>query len=137
MKTRAALFEGVDRPLRVATVDIDEPHGDGVLISMAAAGICGSDLHVIRGEWERPTPMVLGHEGAGRVEAVGDQVTSLKVGDLVIMSWAPSCQECGSCRRGRPAACGKLRDAIGAGTLVDGTTGLSEDGRTVYRMTTV
>jgi S-(hydroxymethyl)glutathione dehydrogenase / alcohol dehydrogenase len=137
MKTRAALFHGTDRPLSVAPVEVAEPEGDGVLIAMTAAGICGSDLHVVKGEWARPTPMVLGHEGAGHVQAVGDRVTSLKVGDPVIVSWAPSCQECGSCLRGRPAACSKLRAAIGAGTLVDGTTGLSHDGMTVYRMTTV
>jgi S-(hydroxymethyl)glutathione dehydrogenase/alcohol dehydrogenase len=137
VRTRAALFRGTDQPLRIAEVALAEPEADGVLIAMTAAGICGSDLHVIKGEWERPTPMVLGHEGAGRVEAVGDQVTSLTVGDPVIVSWAPSCQECGSCRRGRPAACSKLRAAISAGTLVDGTTGLSQDGLIVYRMTTV
>jgi S-(hydroxymethyl)glutathione dehydrogenase/alcohol dehydrogenase len=137
MKTRAALFHGTEQPLTLGPVDIAEPEGDGVLIAMTAAGICGSDLHVIKGEWARPTPMVLGHEGAGHVEAVGDQVSSLKVGDPVIVSWAPSCQECGSCRRGRPAACSKLRAAIGAGTLIDGTTGLRQDGTTVYRMTTV
>ena len=137
MRTRAALFEGVGQPLSVAAVDLAEPEGDGVLISMAAAGICGSDLHVIKGEWERPTPMVLGHEGAGHVVAVGDEASTLRVGDPVIISWAPSCQGCGSCLRGRPAACSKLRAAIGAGTLVDGTTGLSQNGSTVYRMTTV
>jgi S-(hydroxymethyl)glutathione dehydrogenase/alcohol dehydrogenase len=137
MKTRAALFRGSGEPMDVAALDIDAPRGDGVLVTMAAAGICGSDLHVVRGEWQRPTPMVLGHEGAGVVEAVGEDVTTLSVGDRVILSWAPSCQECTSCRRGRPAACSKLRAAIGAGTLVDGTTGLSRDGETVYRMTTV
>jgi S-(hydroxymethyl)glutathione dehydrogenase/alcohol dehydrogenase len=135
MKTRAALFYGPAQPIRVETIDIGPPQDDDVLVRMVAAGVCGSDLHVVRGEWERPTPMVLGHEGAGIVEIVGDRVEHLVAGDAVMLSWAPSCQECGSCRRGRPAACGKLRDAIGAGTLVDGTTRLSKNGAPVYRMT--
>jgi S-(hydroxymethyl)glutathione dehydrogenase/alcohol dehydrogenase len=137
MRTRAALFYGTGRPMDVTPVEIEQPEGDGVLIAMTAAGICGSDLHVVKGEWGRPTPMILGHEGAGHVQAVGELVTRVEVGDPVIVSWAPSCQECGSCLRGRPAACGKLRAAIGAGTLIDGTTGLSRDGETVFRMTTV
>ena len=102
---------------------------------MAAVGICGTELHSIRGEWVRPTPSVLGHEGAGVVEAVGDEVTSVKPGDEVVLSWAPSCGECGDCRRGRPAACINLHRAIGAGTLVDGTTGMTIDGETLYRGT--
>ena len=102
---------------------------------MAAVGICGTDLHQLKGEWQRPTPMVLGHEGAGIVEWAGDAVTGLAVGDEVVLSWAPSCGACPDCGRGRPAACVPLHRAIGAGTLVDGTTGLSLDGETVYRGT--
>jgi S-(hydroxymethyl)glutathione dehydrogenase/alcohol dehydrogenase len=102
---------------------------------MAAVGICGTELHSIRGEWIRPTPSVLGHEGAGIVEAVGDAVTSVKPGDRVVLSWAPSCGDCADCRRGRPAACINLHRAIGNGTLVDGTTGMTIDGETLYRGT--
>ena len=102
---------------------------------MAAVGICGTDLHHIRGEWQRPTPMVLGHEGAGVVEEVGARVERLRPGDEVVLSWAPSCRACADCERGRPAACVPLHRAIGAGTLVDGTTGMSLDGQTVYRGT--
>jgi S-(hydroxymethyl)glutathione dehydrogenase/alcohol dehydrogenase len=79
--------------------------------------------------------MVLGHEGAGVVEAVGEEVSDLRAGDRVVLSWAPSCGECVDCRRGRPAACVPLHRAIGAGTLVDGSTGISLDGETVYRGT--
>src|SRR6478736_3729371 len=102
---------------------------------MAAVGNCGTELHSIRGEWERPTPSVLGHEGAGVVEAVGDRVASVKPGDEVVLSWAPSCGDCADCRRGRPAACINLHRAIGSGTLVDGTTGMTIDGETLYRGT--
>jgi S-(hydroxymethyl)glutathione dehydrogenase/alcohol dehydrogenase len=102
---------------------------------MAAIGVCGSDLHVYKGEWPRPVPMVLGHEGAGVVEAVGEGVDSPAVGDRVVISWAPACGDCPACRKGRPAACEPLRAAIGAGTLLDGTTRLSLGGETVFRMT--
>jgi S-(hydroxymethyl)glutathione dehydrogenase/alcohol dehydrogenase len=137
MKTTAALFTEQGRPLEVAEIDIEDPGPGDVLVRMVAVGLCGSDLHVIRGEWPRPTPMILGHEGAGIVEAVGSEVTSVAPGDHVVLSWAPACGECGPCLRGRPAACLQLRAAMGAGTLVDGTTRLSRDGETVYRMTSV
>jgi S-(hydroxymethyl)glutathione dehydrogenase/alcohol dehydrogenase len=135
MKTRAALFYAVGEPLEVAEIDLDEPRAGEVVVRMAAVGICGTDLHQVKGEFRRPVPMVLGHEGAGIVEEVGDGVTGLRPGDEVVLSWAPSCGECPDCRRGRPAACVPLHRAIGAGTLVDGTTGLSRGGETVYRGT--
>ena len=75
---------------------------------MGAVGVCGTDLHSYKGEWNRPTPIVLGHEGAGVVEAAGDGANGLRAGDRVVLSWAPACGACGACRRGRPAACGPL-----------------------------
>jgi S-(hydroxymethyl)glutathione dehydrogenase/alcohol dehydrogenase len=135
VKSRAAVFRGAGQPLEVREIDLDEPGPRDVLVRMAAVGICGTELHSIRGEWERPTPSVLGHEGAGLVEAVGDEVTSVKPGDEVVLSWAPSCGDCWDCRRGRPAACVNLHRAIGNGTLVDGTTGMTIDGETLYRGT--
>jgi S-(hydroxymethyl)glutathione dehydrogenase/alcohol dehydrogenase len=135
MKTRAAVFHGPGRPLEVREIDLEEPKDDEVVVRMAAVGICGTDLHNVKGEWQRPTPMVLGHEGAGVVERVGNAVSSLRAGERVVLSWAPSCGECADCKRGRPAACVPLHRAIGAGTLVDGRTGMSLDGQTVYRGT--
>jgi Zn-dependent alcohol dehydrogenase len=135
VKARAAVFWGPGRPFTVEVVELADPGPRDVLVRMAAIGICGTDLHSVRGEFVRPTPMVLGHEGAGVVEAVGAEVESLAPGDEVVLSWAPSCGECVDCRRGRPAACTRLHAAIGAGTLVDGTTGISLRGETVYRGT--
>jgi S-(hydroxymethyl)glutathione dehydrogenase/alcohol dehydrogenase len=135
MNTRAAVFHGSGKPLEVAEIDVQEPGPHDVVVRMAAVGICGTDLHQIRGEWLRPTPMVLGHEGAGVVEAVGSKVARLRPGDDVVLSWAPSCGTCPECLRGRPATCVPLNRAIGAGTLVDGSTGLSLNGQTVYRGT--
>jgi S-(hydroxymethyl)glutathione dehydrogenase/alcohol dehydrogenase len=135
MRSKAAVFHGAGLPLEVREIDLEEPGPRDVLVRMEAVGICGTDLHSIRGEWTRPTPMVLGHEGAGVVEAVGDEVETVRPGDEVVLSWAPACGECADCRRGRPAACVSLHRAIGAGTLVDGTTGMSLDGETLYRGT--
>jgi S-(hydroxymethyl)glutathione dehydrogenase / alcohol dehydrogenase len=135
VKSKAAVFRGPGQPLEVREIGLDEPGPRDVLVRMAAVGICGTDLHSIRGEWTRPTPIVLGHEGAGVVEAVGDEVESVRPGNEVVLSWAPACGECADCRRGRPAACVNLHRAIGAGTLVDGTTGMSLDGETLYRGT--
>src|SRR5213080_1814017 len=135
LRTRAALFHGAGRPLEVREIELEEPRADEVLVRIAAVGLCGTDLHNVKGEWQRPTPMVLGHEGGGVVEHVGSDVSSVRPGDRVVLSWAPACGDCSDCRRGRPAACVPLHRAIGAGTLVDGRTGMSLDGETVYRGT--
>jgi S-(hydroxymethyl)glutathione dehydrogenase/alcohol dehydrogenase len=137
MRVRAALFEAPGSPLVVRTIDLEAPGPGDALVRIDAVGICGSDLHVIKGEWVRPRPMVLGHEGAGVVEVVGADVEGLAVGDRVVLSWAPACGECGPCLAGRTTACLPLRAGIGAGTLPDGTTRLSADGETIYRMTAV
>jgi S-(hydroxymethyl)glutathione dehydrogenase/alcohol dehydrogenase len=135
MKTRAALFHAVGRPLEIVEIDLDEPRPQEVVVRMVAVGICGTDLHQVKGEFRRPTPIVLGHEGAGVVEEVGEAVTRVRPGDEVVLSWAPSCGECAGCRRARPATCRALNAAIPNGTLPDGTTGMSYRGETVYRGT--
>jgi S-(hydroxymethyl)glutathione dehydrogenase/alcohol dehydrogenase len=137
LKTRAALFRAPGDPFEVREIEVDEPGEGQVVVRMAAVGVCGSDLHVVRGEWTRPTPMVLGHEGAGVVEAVGPGVESVAEGDRVIVSWAPACGSCAPCLAGRGTACTALRTAIRAGEMLGGGTGLRVDGETVYRMTTV
>ena len=77
MKTRAAVFFGAGQPFDVRELDLEEPRAGEVLVRMAAVGICGTDLHSVKGEWTRPTPTVLGHEGAGVVEEVGEGVAGL------------------------------------------------------------
>ena len=137
MKTGAALFHAIDRPFEVAEIEIEDPGPEDVLIRVSACGICGTDLHVVKGEWTRSVPMVLGHECAGIVEAVGPDVDGVAAGDRVVVSWASSCRTCAACRKGRLAACRDLRAAIAAGTLIGGATRLSWNGDPVYRMTTV
>ena len=132
MKTRAAVMHEPGR-LQLEEIELEEPLPGEVVVRMSAVGVCGTDLHSYKGEWTRPTPIVLGHEGAGVIEA-GDGA-GLREGERVVLSWAPACGECGPCRRGRPAACGPLSSAIGRGTLLDGRTGLSLDGKPLYRGT--
>jgi S-(hydroxymethyl)glutathione dehydrogenase/alcohol dehydrogenase len=134
VKTRAAVMFEPGR-LELRELDVEEPGEGEVVVRMAAVGVCGTDLHSYKGEWDRPTPIVLGHEGAGLVEATGPGVEHLRDGDRVVLSWAPACGACGACRRGRPAACGPLSAAIARGTLLGGRTGLSLDGETIYRGT--
>ncbi|MFN8221930.1 MAG: alcohol dehydrogenase catalytic domain-containing protein [Gaiellales bacterium] len=131
----AAIFHAPGEPFEVATVDLDDPGPGDVVVRMASVGICGTDLHSVRGEWSRPTPVVLGHEGAGVVEWVGTDVAGLGVGDEVVLSWAPGCGACRDCRAGRPARCPTLNRAIAQSTLPGGKTGLSLRGEPLHRGT--
>ena len=136
MKTRAAVFHGAGRPLEVREIELDEPRDDEVVVRMVSVGICGTDLHMRQ---RRVAAADADGRSAtrapGSIEEVGSGVSSVRPGDRVVLSWAPSCGECADCARGRPAACVPLHRAIGAGTLVDGRTGMSLDGETVYRGT--
>lgn len=102
---RAAVLEAVGEPAVVTELELIEPREGEVRVRMLASGVCHSDLHVRDGEWDRPTPIVMGHEGAGVVEAVGPGVESPRVGELVALSWLVPCGVCRSCRRGHPWAC--------------------------------
>jgi S-(hydroxymethyl)glutathione dehydrogenase / alcohol dehydrogenase len=102
---RAAVLEAVGRPIEIRELELNEPRIGEVRVRMLASGVCHSDLHVRDGEWDRPTPIVMGHEGAGIVEAVGPGVTTPRVGELVALSWLIPCGVCRSCRRGRTWEC--------------------------------
>lgn len=112
-------------PLQIEDIDLQPPGPGEIMVKMAAAGLCHSDLSVINGSRPRPTPMVLGHEAAGIVEEVGDFVTDLKVGDHVVMVFVPSCGHCLPCCEGRPALCEPGAEANNAGTLISGDSRLS------------
>jgi S-(hydroxymethyl)glutathione dehydrogenase / alcohol dehydrogenase len=105
MTTRGVVFEGPGRPLRVEELVLDRPGRNEVRVRMAAAGVCHSDLHVADGEWERPTGVVLGHEGAAWVESVGEGVAGLEPGDLVVLAWTAPCGSCVPCGRGEAWLC--------------------------------
>jgi S-(hydroxymethyl)glutathione dehydrogenase/alcohol dehydrogenase len=100
-----AVFVGPGRPLSIEGFRLDGPGPGEVLVAMVGSGVCHSDLHVVDGEWARPTNVVLGHEGSGIVRAVGDGVTSPAVGDLVVLAWTAPCGTCAACRRGEQWLC--------------------------------
>ena len=127
----AARPYATSRPLTIDQVQLDPPGYGEVLVKVAAAGLCHSDLSVINGDRPRPTPMALGHEAAGVVTELGPGVTSLAVGDHVVMVFVPSCGECLPCAEGRPALCEPAAAANGAGTLLSGERRLRRDGLAV------
>ena len=102
---QAAVFTGTNRPLELETLEVDEPQAGEVRVRMLASGVCHSDLHVVEGEWPEDPPIVLGHEGFGEVEAVGDGVASVAAGDRVVLSWYAPCGMCDRCLEGRPWIC--------------------------------
>jgi S-(hydroxymethyl)glutathione dehydrogenase/alcohol dehydrogenase len=126
---RAAVLEDFGQPLAVQEVDLAEPRAGEALVRLAACGICHTDLYMASGA--DPTgyaPCVLGHEGAGVVERVGEGVTLVAPGDHVVTLFAPECGVCVHCRSGRTNRCVAIRDEQGRGYLPDGTTRLSRDG---------
>jgi alcohol dehydrogenase len=128
MRIRAAVLHEMgaaqpyakSKPLKIEELELAPP-GDGeVLVKIKAAGLCHSDLSVITGNRPRPTPMALGHEASGIVEALGPGVKDLEIGDHVVMVFVPSCGHCVPCAEGRPALCEPAVVSNTAGTLVSG-----------------
>jgi alcohol dehydrogenase len=139
MKIKAAVLNAMgakppyaaSKPLAIEEVELDPPGAGEVLVKIAAAGLCHSDLSVINGDRPRPTPMVLGHEAAGTVEALGPGVEDLKKGDHVAMVFVPSCGHCLPCAEGRPALCEPGAAANAAGTLLSGQRRLTRGGQSL------
>ena len=102
---QAAVFQEVNEPLTIETIDVDDPGPHEVLVRTMATGVCHSDLHFVEGLYTMPTPAVMGHEGAGIVEAVGDRVTDVRPGDHVILCLSVYCGKCKHCITGHPARC--------------------------------
>ncbi|MET8830291.1 Zn-dependent alcohol dehydrogenase [Streptomyces sp. NPDC004610] len=103
---RAAVLPAVGAPLEITGVELPEPGPGRVRVRLAAAGVCHSDLSLSDGTLRIPVPAILGHEGAGTVESVGEGVTDLAPGDPVVLNWAPSCGSCPACGRGEVWLCG-------------------------------
>ncbi len=131
MKIRASVLSGLGQECRVEEVELLPPQRGEVLVRMAAAGICHSDLHVTDGVIKKPFPIILGHEGAGVVEEIGEGVTLVKRGDRVIISWVPDCGRCPFCITGRSNLCDS-RVPYSAGTMADGTVRARLNGQPVY-----
>jgi NDMA-dependent alcohol dehydrogenase len=128
----AAVLHATNEPLRIEEVELAPPGPGEVGVRIHATGVCHSDWNAIVGDSTVPLPTVLGHEGAGVVEDVGDGVTGIAPGDHVVLSWMPSCGRCFYCRRGRPNLCEAALPGFFGGTLFNGAIRLSQNGRPVY-----
>src|SRR5437660_6371150 len=132
MKVRAAVLEGFGEPLPVEELDLAEPRRGEVLVRLRACGICPADMYSASGaDPSGYAPCVLGHEGAGVVESVGEGVRSLQPGDHVVTLFSPQCGECVNCRSGKTNICLAIREEQNQGYLPDGTTRLSRDGEPI------
>src|SRR5205085_4384201 len=132
MKIRAAVLEEFAKPLVVQELDLAEPRAGEVLVRLEACGVCHTDLYTASGiDPSGYSPAVLGHEGAGIVEMVGEGVTSLAAGDHVITLFSPQCRECVHCRSGKTNICIAIREQQNRGFLPDGTARLSRGGEPI------
>lgn len=123
MRIRAAVADGSDQPFLHKALELDEPRADEVLVRLVSTGVCQTDAHVRRQRIPTPLPIVLGHEGAGVVEAVGSSVDGLVPGDHVVMSYQ-SCGLCRQCLQGHPAYCDRAVAANFGGSRLDGSSGV-------------
>jgi S-(hydroxymethyl)glutathione dehydrogenase/alcohol dehydrogenase len=132
MKIRAAVLEQFGEPLEVHELELAEPKAGEVLVRLVACGVCHTDLYTASGaDPSGYAPTVLGHEGAGVVERVGESVMSVAAGDHVVTLFSPQCRECEHCRDARTNLCLAIREQQNQGFLPDGTTRLSRDGEPI------
>lgn len=122
LSAQAAVLRTVGEPFEVIDVALQAPRDGEVLVRIEAAGVCHSDYLYATGKLIHPLPVILGHEGAGSVEAVGDGVHSVRVGDHVVPLWRSSCGRCEYCSMGRAPLCSAGRQMRATGTLLDGTS---------------
>lgn len=134
MQITAAVMTAPGNPLRVGALDLAEPGPGEVLVELAASGVCHSDLSVLSAALPSRMPVVLGHEGAGVVLAMGDGVQSPRAGDHVVLSWLAQCGECWFCQRGQAELCTSAGFSFATNALPDGSTRLSTREGPVYQM---
>ncbi|GAA4495625.1 S-(hydroxymethyl)glutathione dehydrogenase/class III alcohol dehydrogenase [Pseudaeromonas paramecii] len=133
IKCRAAIAWGPGQPLRIEEVDVLPPKAGEVRVRIVASGVCHTDAFTLSGDDpEGVFPCILGHEGGGIVESVGEGVTSVQVGDHVIPLYTPECGECKFCKSGKTNLCQKIRETQGKGLMPDGTTRFFKDGQPIY-----
>ena len=137
MLITAALLVETGSDLEVVELELAPPRRDEVLVRIHASGICRSDLSLLDGKWPAPLPMVLGHEGAGVIEDVGEDVDPSRVGEHVVLTFTPACGRCRFCLQGRVNLCTEAARCMDDGVLRDGTTRLSLDGARVHHLALV
>jgi S-(hydroxymethyl)glutathione dehydrogenase/alcohol dehydrogenase len=134
MKTKAAIVYEYNKPMIVEEVDLDPPREKEVLIQFSSAGLCHSDLSIMRGALPvYPLPCILGHEGAGKIVEVGSAVTKISPNDHALMMWVPVCGDCFYCRRGQHNLCSQ-KDRTRLGTTLDGSFRLKKGKENIYMM---
>lgn len=132
MRTTAAVLGNRGERFGVEDVAIDEPRADEVLVRLVATGVCHTDAVAQQGDLPFPLPGVLGHEGVGQIEAIGDAVDGYQVGDTVLLGW-PWCGHCRNCVSGNPRYCAQLAPLLIGGGRADGTTALRRsDGSSLH-----
>ena len=132
IKSRAAIAWGPKQPLSIEEVDVMPPQAGEVRVRIIATGVCHTDAFTLSGDDpEGIFPVILGHEGGGIVESVGEGVTSVQVGDHVIPLYTPECGECKFCKSGKTNLCQKIRETQGKGLMPDGTTRFFKDGQPI------
>ncbi|WP_374485244.1 S-(hydroxymethyl)glutathione dehydrogenase/class III alcohol dehydrogenase [Zoogloea sp.] len=133
IKSRAAVAWAAKQPLEITEVDVAPPKAGEVLVRIVATGVCHTDAFTLSGaDPEGIFPTILGHEGGGIVEAIGEGVTSVAVGDHVIPLYTPECGKCKFCLSGKTNLCQAIRATQGKGLMPDGTTRFSKDGKPIY-----
>ncbi len=133
IKSKAAVAWAVGKPLSMEIVDVMPPQKGEVRIKIIASGVCHTDAFTLSGDDpEGIFPCILGHEGGGIVESIGEGVTSVKVGDHVIPLYTPECGECKFCTSGKTNLCQKIRETQGKGLMPDGTTRFSKEGKAIF-----
>jgi Zn-dependent alcohol dehydrogenase len=137
VKIRAAVLRRAGRPLELEELELEPPRRDEVLVRLVASGICRSDLSLQDGKWPAPLPMVLGHEGAGVIEGVGEGVDPARAGEHVVLTFTPACSRCRFCLQGRVNLCTAAARCMDDGVLPDGTTRLSRNGERVHHLALV
>ena len=136
MKVKAAVLREHGR-LELEELELAPPRRDEVRVRLLASGICRSDLSLLDGKWPAPLPIVLGHEGAGIIDAVGEGVDPGRIGEHVVLTFTPACGRCRFCLQGRVNLCSVAARCMDDGVLPDGTTRLSRDGDPVYHLALV
>ena len=133
IKSKAAVAWGPGEPLKMEEVDVELPKKGEVLVRIVATGVCHTDAFTLSGDDpEGVFPSILGHEGGGIVEMVGEGVTSVEVGDHVIPLYTAECGECKFCKSGKTNLCQAVRETQGKGLMPDGTSRFSKDGEPIY-----
>ena len=133
IKCKAAIAWGPGQPLSIEEVEVMPPQAGEVRVRIVATGVCHTDAFTLSGEDpEGVFPCILGHEGGGIVESVGEGVTSVKVGDHVIPLYTPECGECKFCKSGKTNLCQAIRATQGKGLMPDGTTRFFKDGKPIF-----